>query len=242
MATTTTTTPAIVADVAVNKLLDNACAHAASADENARTAAKKAYEMAGKAHGLSRGQLVNALVAAYSAHLLHKNVRDSFSAALAILAANVPVTVIATEIGEKAGGKLTAKAPEIAEAGTKPGDGKVAKTLTPEDQIGKLSADMMKKAAASARETLGIAKKGENKGGRPAVVTVTQGARAPFAEEVQALVASPEGRDIFAKALRPVLEHADGFANFARMLHALGYTVSAIPAAQEPKAPKAPKK
>ena len=235
--TSPATSPAIVANAEVNKLLDLACGHAASADQKARDAAKLAFTSAGTAHGLSRGQLVNSLVATYNSHLNHKNVRDSFSAALAILAANVPVVVIGSDIAPSdKTGRLIVKAPEIAPAGTVAGDGKVARTLTAADQVDKLSADLLKRAATTAREELGTAKKG-NPGGRPATVTVTQGTRAPFSEELAALIGNAEGREILAKSLRPILESADGMMNFGRMMHALGYVVTRIAAADGPTEP-----
>lgn len=199
-ATTKSAAPAITTDAATIKLLDQACVNAGKAEEGARKAAALAVTSAGTAHGLSRGQLSNAIVSAYSAHLGKKSVRDEFSASVAILCANVSVTVAGTEVGEKPNGGLTFKAPQIIAADEASPDGTISKTLTPADAVAKLTTNVLKQAAASARAEMGTAKTGA-KGGRPPASV--SGTRASFNDELRALCATPEGMMNLQAMLKP---------------------------------------
>lgn len=199
---------AIVAAAAVAVVLDDACKEAASADRKAREAAVAAVKAAGAPVG-EAGVHVAAILAAYAPHLANKTVKDSFSAAVAVLVSARPVIVCGTEIGERKGGALTVKAPEILAADEVAPDGKITRTLEPSAAVANLACDVLRRAAASARETMGYGRKAAG-GGRPAKA---QGVRAPFAEELAAQ-----------------LGNAAGFLHLQAMLKPLGYTLVALEA------------
>jgi hypothetical protein len=201
--TTTTNAATIATDAAVAKTLDSACKDATSADRKARDAAAAAVKAAGTAHGLARGVLNNAILAAYGPHLGVKSVRDSFSAALVLLIADVPVTIAADSIAENKAGNLTFKSPAVLGKDERAGEEQITRTLSAADTVAKVSTNVLKAAATVARAALGTAKPAESKGGRPGKVTVTKGTRAPFADELVAQLADTAGFLRLQDMLRP---------------------------------------
>ena len=158
-----------------------------SANESARTAdqyAREAATMANEHDYLQSkpAERLDKILSLYMADLTHKAVKESFSAALAILVADKPVRIAASEKTEKANGALGFKAPEaltpVAEKGEVPPADKAITELSAEDAVGKLTTNVLKQAATAAREALGV---GRAKGAGAVKATKTE--RAPFMQE-----------------------------------------------------------
>lgn len=157
-----------------------------SANESAKTADKLAREAALAANGSDYldeadcGVRLDSILALYMPELTHKNVKESFSAALAILVADKPVRIEASAKTENANGTVSFKAPEVLDptGSEAAAEGKAITTLDAGDAVMKLAADVMKKAATSARQAIGRgrAEGGGRKSAKPAE-------RAPFMDE-----------------------------------------------------------
>ena len=187
--TTTTTTIAsaattVVASAAVIAKIEAANVSAKTADTLAREAATMA-DATDYVDMVDLGARLDAILALYMPALSHKAVKESFSAALAILVADKPVRIEATAKTESANGKLTFKAPEVlapvADKNEIATPDKSVTTLEPGEAVLKLAADTMKAAATAARATIGRARApgGGRKVAKPAE-------RAAFVDELVA--------------------------------------------------------
>ena len=176
-----------VATSAVVDLINAANESAVTSDAHAREAAIKANETDFLTVGKAAERL-DKILGLYASVLTHQAVKQSFSAALAILVADKPVRIQASEVGHKANGTVTFKSPEalspVADKGEKIPEKKMVETLTPEQAISQLTVGVMKQAATMARESLGVARA---KGAGPAKKANTN-ARAPFMMELAAAI------------------------------------------------------
>jgi hypothetical protein len=177
----------VVANVAVVSKIEGANASAKTADTLAREAATLA-DASDYLDMVDLGKRLDAILALYMSVLTHKAVKESFSAALAILVADKPVRIEASAKTEAANGKLTFKAPEVlapvAEKNEVATADKSITTLEPGDAVMRLAADTMKAAATAARNTIG---RGRAQGGGRKTTKATE--RAPFADELVAHLA-----------------------------------------------------
>lgn len=161
------------------------------ANESARTAdamAREAAVLANDSDYLDSKptERLEKILSLYMADLTHKAVKESFSAALAILVADKPVRIAASEKSENmATGKLGFKAPEalspVPPKGEVLPEGKGVTELSADDAVSKLTTNVLKQAATAAREALGV---GRAKGAGP--VKATKAERAPFMAEFAA--------------------------------------------------------
>lgn len=182
--TTNTTSKAseVVATMAVVDKLACANESAITADKFAREAAIIADE--NDYITAPPTERLESILALYKTSLTHKAVKESFSAALAILIADKPVRIAASAKTEKATGQVTFTAPEalppVAVKHEILPEGKAVTEMSPTDALAKLTTGVMKQAATAAREALGVARaKG---GGRKA--SQPEGRRAPFYDEL----------------------------------------------------------
>jgi hypothetical protein len=163
------------------------------ANESARTADTMAREAAIIANDsdyldAKPTERLEKILALYMADLTHKAVKESFSAALAILVADKPVRIAASEKSENmATGKLGFKTPEalppIAPKGEILPEGKGVTELSADDAVAKLTTNVLKQAATAAREALGV---NRAKGGGRTAAKESKEARAPFMAEFAA--------------------------------------------------------
>lgn len=180
----TTTVAPVIANAAVVTTLRAANESAKTADKLAREAAVAA-NAADYLDEANCGIRLDSILTLYIGELTHKNVKDSFSAALAILVADKPVRVEASAKTENANGTLTFKAPEVLEptGNEAPTEGKAITTLEAGDAVRKLAADVMKKAATTARQAIG---RGRSEGGGRKSTKAPE--RAPFMDELVAVL------------------------------------------------------
>ena len=182
--TTAPVAPVVTANAAVVAKIESANASAKTADTLAREAATLA-DTTDYLETVDLGARLDAILALYIPTLTHKAVKESFSAALAILVADKPVRIEASAKTEAANGKLTFKAPEvlapIADKNEIVDADKSITTLEPGEAVMKLAADTMKQAATAARSTIGRAR--ASGGGRK---TTKPTERAAFTDELVA--------------------------------------------------------
>lgn len=172
------------ANAAVTAKIESANTSAKTADTLAREAATLANE-SDYPNEADAGKRLDAILALYMPVLTHKAVKESFSAALAILVADKPVRIEAAAKTEAANGKLTFKAPEVltpvADKNEILDADKTVTTLEPGDAVMRLAADTMKAAATSARAAIG---RGRATGGGRKSTKPTE--REPFTVELAA--------------------------------------------------------
>lgn len=189
---TNITTPVVVvaANAAVVAKIESANASAKTADTLAREAATLA-DTTDYLDMVDLGNRLDSILALYMPTLIHKTVKESFSAALAILVADKPVRIEASSVttstvnGQE---KVSFKAPEIltpvADKNEIATPDKSITTMEPGDAVMKLAADTMKAAATAARNTIG---RGRAQGGGRKVTKPNE--RAAFADELVAHLA-----------------------------------------------------
>jgi hypothetical protein len=185
MAKATSPVSPVVANPAVVQELTNANASAVSADKTARNAATlaNASDLLDEA---DCGKRLDGILALYMPNLTHKAVRESFSAALAILIADKPVRMASTAVTTKADGTVSFASSEalapVADKNEILPEGKTVTELSAEDSVAKLQVGALKQAATAAREVIGRARAAG--GGRKA----TKAERAPFFDEMAAVL------------------------------------------------------
>jgi hypothetical protein len=184
---TSPTVSAVVANVLVTEKINLANESAKSADATAREAATLANESDYTDEG-DAGKRLDNILALYMSVLTHKAVKESFSAALAILVADKPVRIEATSSTvTPATGKITFKAPEIlspvADKNEVLNPEKGVTELSAGDAVMKLAADTMKAAATAARESIGRGR--ATGGGRKSTAPAL---RAPWFDELAGVI------------------------------------------------------
>lgn len=176
----------VVANVLVTEKINAANESAKTADAMAREAATLANESDYVDEG-DAGKRLDSILALYAGVLTHKAVKESFSAALAILVADKPVRVESSAVTTLANGRMTFKAPEIlapvAEKNEVLNPEKTVTELAAGDAVMKLAADTMKAAATAARESIGRGR--ATGGGRK---STKDAPRAPWFDELSGVI------------------------------------------------------
>jgi hypothetical protein len=177
---------AVVANVQVTEKINLANESAKTADATAREAATLANESDYTDEG-DAGKRLDSILALYMSVLTHKAVKESFSAALAILVADKPVRVESSAVTTSANGRMTFKAPEVltpvADKAEVLNPEKSVTELTAGDAVMKLAADTMKAAATAARESIGRGR--ATGGGRKSTAPAL---RAPWFDELAGVI------------------------------------------------------
>lgn len=187
-----------VADSNVVKTLQEANKLAASAQGKSRAAALAAWETSAYLGSPTRAADLQRL---YSRELANDVVKQAFSNALVILQAGQPVRVAFTAMTETPKtGAVSFTAGDVLAVGEVPDPEKAVRTFKPEEAIAAFTKADLTAAAKAAREFLGTARKAG--GGRKASTPTTAGGRAPFADELRALMADVAGRKMIAGILQ----------------------------------------
>ena len=222
---TTATVSAVTANVQVTEKINLANESAKSADAMAREAATIANESDYTEEG-DAGKRLDSILALYMSVLTHKAVKESFSAALAILVADKPVRIEATSSTvTPATGKITFKAPEIlspvADKNEVLNPEKGVTELSAGDAVMKLAADTMKAAATAARESIGRGR--ATGGGRKSTAPAL---RAPWFDELAGVINDHSLRvSMFAVITTKAKADKDFAAELTECVRNLGFEV-----------------
>jgi len=216
---------AAVANVAVVAKINAANESAKSADAMAREAATLANE-SDHVDEADCGKRLDLILALYMSVLTHKAVKESFSAALAILVADKPVRIEASAVTTAANGKMTFKSPEVLEPVAASGEvvdpEKSITELSAGDAVMKLAADTMKAAATVARKAVGRGR--ATGGGRPSTKPAV---RAPFLDELAGFISDHALRaSMFAVVNTAMKADKKIEAEVCEMIRNCGWTVS----------------
>jgi len=186
MAKSETTVTTVTANVLVTEKINAANDSAKTADAMAREAAALANESDYVDEG-DAGKRLDAILALYMSSLTHKAVKESFSAALAILVADKPVRIESSAVTTAANGRMTFKAPEVlapvADKAEVLDPEKTVTELAAGDAVMKLAAETMKAAATAARESIGRGR--ATGGGRK---STKEAPRAPWFDELAGVI------------------------------------------------------